>query len=134
MTAWVDLEPGTLRKARERQGLSQEAAARAIPVATRTWRRWEASDRLPSAAARGVAQLLDVVVPSDLGEAPRDEVIEELRGLRQDVQAISDTLAEWARRASAGRGDALDAAERAAADLAAASRPVRPARAREGNG
>lgn len=134
MTSWVALEPGTIRAARKKRGLSQSAAAMALPVTDRTWRRWEKEDRIPATAAAAVAALLDVVVPSDLGEAPRDEVIEELRGLRQDVQAISDTLAEWARRASAGRADALDAAERAAADLAAESRPARPARAREGNG
>ena len=49
--------PGLARRRLER-GLSQEAAARAIPVTVKTWRRWEQSERIPVSAIPAVEQLL----------------------------------------------------------------------------
>jgi hypothetical protein len=57
---WLTLEDGQLRGLRAAQGLSQEGIAALIPVATRTWSRWEKQDRIPFHLAPTIGKLLSV--------------------------------------------------------------------------
>lgn len=59
---WVELGTQTMRDAREAQGLSYEAVARQIPVASKTYERWEKRGAVPRPFVVKVAGILDLEV------------------------------------------------------------------------
>jgi transcriptional regulator with XRE-family HTH domain len=120
-----------LRELRERQGLSQEDAARKVGITQRQWQRWESGDSMPyprsldmvaSTFGISVAEFFDPAEPVvdttqlDRIEGKLDELLSLLRGetdgeLQEFARALAEAEAQVAGEA-ADRGK--PAAKRAA--------------------
>lgn len=59
---WVDVGFDVMHAARKERGLSYEAIARQVPVASKTWERWEKAGRVPVAFIEKVAEILDLEI------------------------------------------------------------------------
>jgi transcriptional regulator with XRE-family HTH domain len=68
---WINISSEALREARIRKDLSYEGIARLIPVASKTWMRWEKAGRVDAAAFERVVEILNLDVQM---EAPPERV------------------------------------------------------------
>jgi transcriptional regulator with XRE-family HTH domain len=104
-TQWVPIETAVLRAARTRLGLSYESLARQIPVAAKTYERWEKAGRVPVGTVEKLAGLLELEIerptfeqPVVMIEATKAGQIDELRAdlaeLRQSQARMEEMLAE----------------------------------------
>jgi transcriptional regulator with XRE-family HTH domain len=90
---WIELGSAEMRRARGKR--SQEEVAARIPVSSKTYWRWEAKGRVRADAARRVAEVLGLELPTprsaravDAG----DDLLEAVSALRRDLWARLNRL------------------------------------------
>lgn len=96
-TEWLDIPTDVVKEARKRKGLSYESAARQVPVAAKTWERWEKRGRVPLFHVDKIAQILALEIerpalaPVRLSDGDRlgvlEERVEEVIVLLEEVRA-----------------------------------------------
>jgi transcriptional regulator with XRE-family HTH domain len=113
-TEWVEIGTDVLRNARKLRGLSYESLARQIPVASKTWERWEKAGRVPLAYLEKVASLLDLEIEQPAGERYRVPVPAPVTedALREELREYRDELREHNRNVMR-RLDAIESSLRA---------------------
>lgn len=62
VATWVPLGTDVMKAARNAKGASYETIARAIPVSSKTYERWEKRGEVPNDALQRVAEALDIRV------------------------------------------------------------------------
>jgi len=89
---WVKIDPVVLESARDRLGLSREAVARQIPVASKTIERWEKQGRVPREVMPKLMAILEIELEAPSlppvrfsGEPPdwKQDVTERLERIEQ---------------------------------------------------
>lgn len=130
VTEWVYIDTDILRSARERRGLSYETMARTIPVAAKTWERYEKDGRVPRHLVMAVAKTLELEIEQPAAQSitvPPADSSDELRLLILDVDEKVDRLLKGlafllAQQVGADAADAALAIARAGERAAAPQR------------
>lgn len=99
VTDWVPLGEDVMRTAMKSQGLSSnERAARAIPVSTKTWERWLKRGAVPRQWLQRVAKVLALEIEETAPVGPvildRDDVEEVLDRLESIAEKLERLLGE----------------------------------------
>lgn len=100
-TQWVEIETAVLREARTRKGLSYESLARQIPVAAKTYERWEKRGRVPTWHVDKVAELLDLEIERPIFDPPAVRVgtdKDQMVALRGEVAELRELVEKLLRR------------------------------------
>jgi predicted transcriptional regulator len=101
---WVFIDSDILRAARERRGLSYETMARTLPVASKTWERYEKAGRVPRPLLAKVASQLDLEIeepirqriqPTLQAEVDLAAVLRRVEDLHAEVLDVRDLLLRW---------------------------------------
>lgn len=100
-TQWVTIESAVLREARTRKGLSYESLARQIPVAAKTYERWEKAGRIPFWHVDKVAELLELEIERPSFDPPLVKVEGAIAEDRDELLAQVAELAEGQARVEA---------------------------------
>lgn len=97
VTDWVMVETDVLREARKRVGLSYEAVARQVHVASKTYERWEKGGRVPRPIFPRVAEVLELQIERQgqppVSWAPSDEFAEIITRLDRIERLLRKQLA-----------------------------------------
>lgn len=118
---WVFIDTAILRTARERKGLSYETMSREIPVASKTWERYEKAGRIPRPNLARVAEILDL----EIEEPARQRVTvgspaEDREDLIDRLERIEQLMLAFDRRLDTGVMPRLDSIDNALRDVARA--------------
>jgi transcriptional regulator with XRE-family HTH domain len=89
---WIDFGSAAMRKARGQR--SQEEVAARIPVSSKTYWRWESQGRVRADAAKRVADVLGLQLPT-ASSASANPALQVDEDLLQTVKALRRDL--WAR-------------------------------------
>lgn len=113
---WVELGTTVMKTARERLGLSYESVARAVPVSSKTYERYEKRGRVPRPLLPKIAAILQleveepervrVTLDGETATLPRD-LRSQLEGAVDQLGQVGPQLVTAARQLS----EALDAHE-----------------------
>jgi transcriptional regulator with XRE-family HTH domain len=90
---WIELGSAEMRRARGKR--SQEEVAARIPVSSKTYWRWEAKGRVRADAARRVAEVLGLELPTSRSTGAvdaGDDLLEAVSALRRDLWARLNRL------------------------------------------
>jgi transcriptional regulator with XRE-family HTH domain len=90
---WIELGSAEMRQARGKR--SQEEVAARIPVSSKTYWRWEMKGRVRADAARRVADVLGIELPTSRSAGPAqggDDLLEAVGALRRDLWARLNRL------------------------------------------
>jgi transcriptional regulator with XRE-family HTH domain len=87
LTKWVTLGSDVMKGARDSLGLSYEAVARQVPVAAKTYERWEKRGQVPAPSVARIAELLRL----EIEHAPRTTVT-----VANDEESMTDIRRELA--------------------------------------
>lgn len=88
---WVTIGADVWNDAQKRLGLSDERAARLVPVSGRTWIRWRQRGQVPIHSLERVAQILEL----EIERAQHERVVieeDELRELRDELARRHDDV------------------------------------------
>lgn len=99
---WIEIPTDVLFDARKRKGLSYEAMARQLNVASKTWERYEKAGRVPAGLLQSIAKILDleieaparVSITHDADEPTLREIQGQLLALREDFERLLRLLGE----------------------------------------
>jgi transcriptional regulator with XRE-family HTH domain len=105
---WIDIPSDALRSARLRKGLGYEGVARLIPVASKTWMRWEKAGRVDAAAFDRVVEILDLDVEAQAAPERVRVVVEQPMPERFPVIENTRSLLELDRILAGLQSDVAD--------------------------